>query len=201
MNFTKQDSYNKTKRNRMELCFHLRRGLHQLVYRPYNSLVILLLLLLFLILWKNRNKVFSLVAVPELLRPAYSFGLSAVAIILPLILLLGFLKSLGEKASIHYEACLIMAFSPKELRNGHPILISCKKTKGTDIKVLEFYSQIPLQIWLDKKEGIADLMNIHFVEPNIEYGGKKGNKGNRIRLYTAPGRKRLERGPLYDDEL
>lgn len=201
MNHTKQDSYNKTKRNRMELYFRLRQGVHQLVCRPYNNLVIVLLLFLFLILWENRNKVLSLIAIPELLCPVYSFSLSAIAIIIPLILLLGFLKLLGDRASIYYEACLVMAFSAKELRNGHPILISCKKARSADIKILEFYSQIPLQVWLDKKEGIADLMDIHFVEPGIEYGGKRGNHGNRVRLYTAPGRKRLERGLLYDNEL
>lgn len=201
MNYKKQDSYNKAKRNRVKVYFRLKQGLYQLIYRPYNSLVPLLLVLLFFVLWGNRDTIFSYISVPESLRSAYNFSLSIIAIVVPLILLLGFLKLLGDKASIHYEACLIMAFSPKELRNGHPILISCKKVKGTDIKVMEFYSQIPMQIWLDKKEGIADMMDIHFVEPSIEYGGKKGNNGNRIRLYTAPGRKRLERGPLYDDEL
>lgn len=201
MNYTKEDSYNKSRRNRLKVYFRLKLGLYQLINRPYNSPVLLLLLLLFLVLWGNRNVLFSLVAVPKILTSMYSFSLSAIAILIPTILLVGFLKFLGDKASIHYEACLIMAFSPKELRNGHPILISCKKVKGVNIKVLEFYSQIPLQIWLDKKESIADLMNIHFVEPCIEYGGKKGDIGNRIRLYIVPGRKRPERGALYDDEL
>lgn len=201
MNYTKEDSYNKSKRNRLKVYFSLRLGLYQLIKYPYNSLVLLLLLFLFLVLWGNKNVLFSLITVPKLLTSMYSFSLSVIAILIPTILLVGFINFLGERVSIHYEACLIMAFSSKELRNGHPILISCKKTKGTDIKILEFYSQIPMQIWLDKREAIADIMDIHFVEPGIEYGGKKSNNGNRIRLYTAPGRKRLERGPLYDDEL
>ena len=43
-------------------------------------------------------------------------------------------------------------------------------------------------------------MNIH-VLTEIEYGGKKNDNGNRIILYTAPTRKRTDRGQLYDSEL
>lgn len=44
-------------------------------------------------------------------------------------------------------------------------------------------------------------MNVRFVEPCIEYGGKTSSTGTKVRLYTAPERKHPERGDLYDTEL
>ena len=95
----------------------------------------------------------------------------------------------------------MMAFSEKDLRYGAPLLLRSKRIKGTRVAVKEFYSRIPLQTWMEKKDAISDNMNIHLVSPYMEYGGKRGDNGNYIRIYTAPGRKRPERGTLYDTEI
>ena len=95
----------------------------------------------------------------------------------------------------------MMAFSEKDLRYGAPLLLRSKRIKGTRVSVKEFYSRIPLQTWIEKKDAISDNMNIHLVSPYMEYGGKRGDNGNYIRIYTAPGRKRPERGTLYDTEI
>ena len=96
------------------------------------------------------------------------------------------------------EAALQNAFNPQELRNGCPILISKKQIKGSRVTRREFYSNIPMRIWVERQEDIADAMNIHFVE-KLQYGAN-GN-GKRIVMYTVAGRKSISKKELYDDEL
>ena len=43
-------------------------------------------------------------------------------------------------------------------------------------------------------------MNLHFVNPDLEYGGKNKDKGKLIVMYSKKGRKPPERGVLYDEE-
>ena len=73
-----------------------------------------------------------------------------------------------------------------------------RKVKGSNVTMREFYSAIPLEIWNTRKNAIADMMNLHFVE-EIQYGGKAD--GRRIVIFTAPGRIPTKRGTLYDEEL
>lgn len=201
MNHIKEDIYLRARRNRIKLYFRLGLGLRQLIYRPYNNVVPLLLALLFAELWKYKEVCFSLKTVPSPLPPIFQHILSIGIILIPITFLIGFLDFLGNATARRDETNLIIAFTEKDLRNGHPLLISRKKIKGTNVTIREFFSNIPLKTWVDRKEELADQMNVRFVEPCIEYGGKRSDNGNRIRLYTAPGRKRPERGNLYDDEL
>lgn len=201
MNNLKADTYLKERRNRITLYFRLGMGLRQLIYRPYNNIIIFLMIYIFVRIWISKELFFTLAAVPTLLIPVYQYIFSGIVILITMLLFIGFIKYLGEMASRRDEAHLIVAFTAKDLRNGHPILIKRTKVKGTNVTIREFYSNIPMKTWIDTKEAIADQMNVHFVEPSIEYGGKKKNNGNRICLYTAPSRKRIERGNLYDDEL
>ena len=92
----------------------------------------------------------------------------------------------------------MIAFEPKELRNGCPILMSKKKLKGTSAIKREYYSDIPLYVWEEKKNAIADAMNIRFVE-EIQYGGRAN--GKRVVIYTTSGRKAESKGKLYDEEF
>jgi len=73
-----------------------------------------------------------------------------------------------------------------------------KKVKSTDVVIREYYSCIPYNSWREKKDSIADAMNVHFVE-EIQYGGKAD--GNRIVIKTARGRKLDKREALYDEEF
>lgn len=90
--------------------------------------------------------------------------------------------------------------SKEDLENGSPILFSHKKIKKGDsvVSIREFYSTIPMERWEKNKEAIADLLNISFVSPYLERGGKNRNKGKRIIIYSVPDRKLKERGLLYD---
>lgn len=120
--------------------------------------------------------------------------------LIPALLILALLERIGELTARRDEAKLMVAFSANDLRNGCPILISKKKAKGTDVTVREFYSNIPYDVWIEKKEAVADAMNVHFVE-EIQYGGKNNNNGKRIVIKTAKGRKPADRGVLYDEEF
>lgn len=201
MNHIKEDIYLRARRNRIKLYFRLCLGLRQLIYRPYNNVVPLLLALLFAELWKYKEVLFPLKAVPLPLIPIFQHTFSLAVVLIPITFLMGFLKFLGNMTARRDETDLIIAFTEKDLRNGHPLLISREKIKGTNVTIREFFSNIPMKTWADRKAELADQMNVHFVEPCIEYGGKRNDNGNRIRLYTAPGRKRPERGNLYDNEL
>ena len=73
-----------------------------------------------------------------------------------------------------------------------------RKVKGSNVTMREFYYTIPLDTWNTRKNAIADLMNIHFVE-EIQYCVK--SDGRIIVIFTAPGRKPTDRGTLYDKEF
>lgn len=107
---------------------------------------------------------------------------------------------IGELTARRDEGDLIIAFNEKDLQNGCPILMKKIQDKKTEVTIREFYSNTPLKRWLESKNEIEDSMNVHFVTPHIEYGGKNRDNGKRILLYTAKGRKRTERGMLYDRE-
>lgn len=201
MNHVKESTYLQARKNRIRLYFRLGLGLRQLVRRPYNIILILPIIYLFIKAWRYRDNFFSLESTPELLRSIYPHILPSIIIIIPIIFFIGLIEYLGEMAARHDEAALIMAFSANALRNGHPILIKREKIKGTkDVTLREFYSCVPMHIWIDAKEEISHHLNSHFVE-DIQYGGLKKNNRHRIRLYTAPGVKHPDRGDLYDDEL
>lgn len=201
MNYVKENTYLQARQRRIKLCSRLRLGGHQLIFRPYTIIVPFLLIFLFGELWEKRWILFPFKVIPSPLLSLYQNTISFAVTLIPIIFFIGYLKYLGDLSARQDEANLIVAFTAKDLRNGYPILITRYKVKGTDITIREFNSPIPLKIWKDRKEELADQMNVHFVEPAITYGGKGNNNGNRIRLYTAPGKNRVDRGKLYDDEL
>lgn len=201
MKHTEKDTYFQAKQRQILLSSRLRLGGYQLIFRPYTIIVPFLLIFLLAQLWKIKWILFPFKIVPSRLLSIYQNAISFTVILIPIVFFIGYLKFLGDVSARRDEANLIVAFTAKDLRNGHPILISRYKVRGTDIIIREFYSPIPLKIWKDRKEELADQMNVHFVEPSITYGGKENNNGNRIRLYTAPGKNRVDRGKLYDDEL
>ena len=65
-----------------------------------------------------------------------------------------------------------LAFTGQDLRNGYPVMMKKSKDRKTGVIIRVFYSQIPMERWRKYKEAIADCMNLHFVKPDFEYGGK-----------------------------
>lgn len=197
----KETAYLQAQYNRKQIYSRMRLGLSRMFSCPVYLAIPILLIILFFALWKYRWNIFPLNLIPEILLPIFRATISMAVALIPLVFFIGFLELLGNRIARRDEATLMMAFSEKDLKYGVPILLCSKRIKGTRVLVKEFYSRIPLQVWIENKDAISDSMNIHLVSPYIEYGGKRGDKGNRIRIYTAPGRKRPERGTLYDTEI
>lgn len=194
----KHDKYLTQRRNRLLQYFRFRLGVLQLIDKPFLNVLLIPVIILFVILGKEKEKIISLFDVPEILFSAFHFAVSFMAIMIPILLLLLILETIGKLTARKDEVALMIAFEAKQLRNGCPILLNKKKLKGTSVIKREYYSDIPLYVWEEKKLAIADAMNIRFVE-EIQYGGRAN--GKRIVLYTSSGRKAESREKLYDEEF
>lgn len=173
-------------------------GIQQLIFKPYLNALLAVALFFFIFFWKNKANLYA--NAPKFIFPLWRgivhiFGVSAFIFLLVFIIYM-----IGELTARFDESNLIIAFSENDLRNGCPILMKKKQDKETGVTVREFYSNTPFKRWVDSKDEIADSMDVHFVTPDIEYGGKNKDNGKRIVLYTARGRKPTERGVLYDEE-
>lgn len=173
-------------------------GIQQLIFKPYLNALLAVALFFFMFFWKNKANLYA--NAPKFILPLWRgivhiFGVSAFIFLLVFIIYM-----IGELTARFDESNLIIAFSENDLRNGCPILMRKKQDKETGVTVREFYSNTPFKRWVDSKDEIADSMDIHFITPDIEYGGKNKDNGKRIVLYTARGRKPTERGVLYDEE-
>lgn len=194
----KRNEYLLKRYNRIKRYLRIRLGIQQLILKPYLFSFIVSVLVGFILFWKDKEKLYF--HAPKLILPiwrgmVYVFGLSVFIFLLIFIVYI-----IGELTARRDEGDLIIAFREQDLRNGCPILMKKKQNKETGITIKEFYSNTPLKRWVDSKDEIADSMDIHFVKPDIEYGGKNKDNGKRIVLYTAKGRKPTEREVLYDEE-
>ncbi len=169
-------------------------------FKQYPLLLVLTIpiIVLTVIILAKMDFVFSVFDVPKMLLPAYTVTVKVLGVIVPLLLLWGLVDVIGTLTARKDEALIQMAFKEKELRNGSPILIYKRKDKKTGVTIREWYSPIPMNLWVERQEEIADAMNIHFVQ-NFRYGGKLS--GNRIVMYSAEGREATSRGVLYDEEF
>lgn len=193
-----KEKYLKEQRKRKENYLRYRLGFLQLIHKPILNMLLIPIVALFIGLWIGKTRLLTFLNIPELIFPIFRYTLCIISLIIPIIILLWLIKYIGELSARKDEADLQRAFTKDELRNSCPILMDKKKVKGSNVTMREFYSPIPLDTWNTRKNAIADMMNIHFVE-EIQYGGKAD--GRRIVIFTAPGRIPTKRGTLYDEEL
>ena len=184
--------------NRKRNIGHWGLAIGQMKQNPLLLILTIPIIALTIIIWAKMDFVFSVFDVPKMLLPAYIVTVKALGVIVPVLLLWGFVDVIGTLTARKDEALIQMAFKEKELRNGSPILIYKRKDKKTGVTIREWYSPIPMNLWVERQEEIADAMNIHFVQ-NFRYGGK--SNGNRIVMYSAEGREATSRGVLYDEEF
>lgn len=194
------NTYNIRRKNQIKQLMRLKLGFNQFIHKPILNLLWLLVCFVTAIIIVLKNELTEIINIPQLIEPIFNIALNIFVFLIPIIMIFAILEYIGEYTARRDEAKLMVAFSAKDLRNGCPILISKRKIKGTDVIVREFYSNIPYDVWIGKKEVIADAMNVHFVE-EIQYGGKGNNNGKIIVIKTARGRKPIDRGVLYDDEF
>lgn len=194
------NNYYIRRKNQIKQLLRLRLGCLQLIHKPILNLLWLFVGLSTAIIIVLKNELVEIANIPQLIEPIFNVALNVFVVLLTVIMIFAVLEYIGELTARKDENKLMVAFSAKDLRNGCPILISKKKVKGTDVTVREFYSNIPYEIWIEKKEAVADAMNVHFIE-EIQYGGKNNNNRKRIVIKTAKGRKPTDRGILYDEEF
>lgn len=192
------DKYLTQRRNRLLQYLRLRLGVQQLISKPLLNILLIPIVVLSVILWKEKERAICLFHVPEVLFSAYRFSVVFMVIAIPLLLLLLILDYIGKLTARKDEVALMIAFSPKDLRNGCPILMSRKKIEETNVTRREFYSDIPLHIWEERENAIADALNIRFTQ-RTQYGGRAN--GKRIVMYTVNSRLPADMGNIIDKEL
>lgn len=186
--------------NRKKQWFRIRLGFIQLINKPILNFLWLFAVLVTIFAINAKTGLLELLKLPQIPNTILNISLTVLIFLLSIISVFEILKAIGKQTARKDEADLIIAFSAKDLRNGHPILMNKRKIKGTGVTVREFYSNITYDVWIATKEAIADSMNVHFVE-EIQYGGKGNNNGKIIVIKTAKGRKPTDRGILYDEEF
>lgn len=197
------NKFNETKDryNRKKQRLRIRLGFLQLVHKPLlNLLWIPIITAILLTAWGRKTVVDYLAhdnTFPAMLYPVFGWLVTIIAVILPILLVLSMLEWIGERTARRSESSLVVAFDAKHLIHKCPVLMDIYRIKGTDVTVREYYSLIPYKAWIEKKDAIADAMNVHFVE-EIQYSG---NNRNRIILKTARGLKNEKQEVLYDEEL
>lgn len=188
----------KKKYNRKKRFFRFRLAIQQLIARPYLNICPLTVLIGFGLFWNDKSQLY--VHVPKLILPIWRCMVHIGGTAIFIFLLLSVLYVIGELTARNDEDDLYIAFVRGESYRYCPILISKVHDKDTKVTVREFHSNIPIKRWKENKESIADVMNVHFVKPDLEYGGRNKDNGKRILMYTAKSRKVPERGNLYEDK-
>lgn len=178
--------------------FRLSLAIQQLILRPYLNIFPLAILAGFWMFWNQKSGLYA--HTPKLILPVWRGIVHIGGTIMFIILFIFTVYCIGVMTAKHDEYNLGLAFTGQDLRNGCPVLIKKNRDKKTGVTTRVFYSQIPMERWRKCKEAIADCMNLHFVNPDLEYGGKNKDKGKLIVMYSKKGRKPPERGVLYDEE-
>ena len=190
--------YIQNRHNRMRNSGYLRLAVGQIKQYLFLLILTIPIIALTIIIWAKMDLAFTVFDIPMIILPVYAVTVKALGVMIPLILARGLIDAIGTLTARKDEALIQMAFKETELRNGSPILIYKRKDKKTGVTIREWYSPIPMNLWVERQEVIADAMNIHFVQ-NFRYGGR--SNGNRFVMYSAEGREATSRGVLYDDDF
>lgn len=193
------ENYMKHKMQARKSRYRVKLGMQQMICYPTYILGLVLLSILFGAVWYYRY-ILQMNIITGAIADIYRKIVDVAIILMFLLLVLLYISQMGEMIARRYEGKMMVVFSAKELRGGHPILTSYKKDKKTKVMELTFFTMIPKQVWEDHKEDISDILNSRFIQ-DIEYGGKHKDNGNLINLLIMKGRVAKERGKAYDDEL
>lgn len=192
------NQYIQQKWNRKRNFCHWKLGIMEMIQFPLLNILLLPIIALTVIIWLKMDYAFTVFDVPKIIFPFYAVIIKAFGVLIPITLVWGLIDVIGSVIARKDEALMQMAFNGKELRNGSPILMYKCKDKKTGVTKREWYSPIPMKLWVEHQEEIADAMNIHFVQ-NFRYGGK--SNGSNIVMYSAESREVMARGVLFDDEF
>lgn len=199
MNNQINNKYVQNKWNRKRNTCHWKLAISRMLHNPLLFILIIPIIVLGIFIRIKMDLVIMAFNVPEIMLSVYTVSIRMLGILIPLLLVWGLIDVIGTLTAREDEAKIQMAFKEGELRNGSPILMYKRKDKKTGITVREWYSPIPMKLWVERQEEIADAMNIHFTE-KFRYGGN--SDGNRIVMCSAKGRGTLvKESPIYDKDL
>lgn len=140
----------------MKRYLRFRLAIQQLRLKPYLNMLLGIVLIGFVVFWKNKEIFY--IHVPQFLLPICRGTVHFMGISLFVFLLFFTVYMIGVFTASRDEMNLEIAFNGNDLRNGCPILIQKKMDKETGVTKREFYSNIPMQRWVKNKEEIADSM-------------------------------------------
>lgn len=193
------NKYIENKQNRKRNVCHWKLAIGQIRQYPLLLIFILPIVIFTVFIWSNINSVIMTFNVPKIILPVYTNIVKFLGVLIPILLLWGLIDIIGTLTAREDEGTIQMAFKEGELRNGSPILMYKRKDKKTGITVREWYSHLPMKLWIEHQDEIADALSLHFVQP-FSYGGK--SNGNRIVMYSAEGREFATKNkPVYDEAL
>jgi hypothetical protein len=193
------ENYMQHKMQARKSIYRVKLGMQRMICNPVYILGVVVLIILFGATWHYRY-ILQMNIITGVIADIYRKFVDGAIILMFLLLLLLYISQIGELIARRYEGKMMVVFSSRELRGGHPILTSYKRDQKTKAMELTFFTMIPKQAWEDHKEDIADILNSRFIQ-DIEYGGKHKDNGNLINLFMMKGRVAKERGEAYDDEL
>lgn len=187
------------RRNRSILRLRLWSGIKEVIAKPWKGILILLLCVAFFFLWNARDTLVRFHSDIPLLITVWGYIIAVLISLLFLLFFVGLLLILGTpfRAKVVESSLLQIGLAN---RYGYaPVLISCKRIKNTQVRVMAFYSLgVAMEIWETHRTEIQDALNVHFVEP-IKYGGKNGRNRNIIVITAAPGAETHRKDVLYDE--
>ncbi len=184
---------------RKKQLYRIKLGCSRLITYPILLTTIIIEIATVFYMIKN-DTLLAYLSISNTIRPFFNYCVILLIIITAILVDLTILFSIGEIIARKDEGNISLAFDKKDLKSGYPILIYKKHIKKKGVIVREFYTTLPMEKWLTKKETIADILSEHFLI-EFEYGGKNNDNGNRIILKSAKGRKNKDRGILYDENF
>lgn len=188
-----------TKRYKMKKqLYRLKLGCSQLITYPLLFLIFAIIVIAAVFLMIKKDTLLAYLNIPKTIYFFLNYCVVFLIITTAVLVTVATLLGIGELTAKKDEGNISLAFDKKDLRNGCPILIYKKNIKKKGVIVREFYTKIPMEKWVAKKETIADIFNEHFLI-DFEYGGKYYNNSNKIILKSAKGRKNKDRGIMYDE--
>lgn len=185
--------YNENKLRRKKNIYRIRLGFLILLNNPMLNVVWIPVILMIIIFDNLKNIYISSLNVPKILSSVLYISEKILTFLIPAILVFTVIYVIGEFLAKSDENNLLLAFDEKDLKKGNPILISKKKMNNKKVVLREFYTNIPLNKWNEKKEDIAHIMDITIIG-NIQY-----SKKNLIQFKSVIGRTPKESVDIYDD--
>ena len=199
MNNQINNKYVQNKWNRKRNTCHWKLAISRMLQSPLLFIFVLPIVVLAIFIWLKMELVIMAFNVPEIILPVYTISVRLIGVLIPLLLVWGLIDVIGTLTARKDEANIQMAFKEGELRNGSPILMYKRKDKKTGITVREWYTHIPMKLWVERQEDIEEAINISFTE-KLRYGGNSDS--NRIVMYSKKGRGTLiNDSPIYDKDL